>query len=146
MPMYRVEAFKPIPEHYNYATLPRGVPRDVPKMEPAQLASGARSVEVELWQPELRRVRVDIDRADRLQFRTSNYPGWTAFVDGKVTEIKTGDAGMIVIDLPAGEHSITLDYRLTPIRRASVWITLISSVLLFSLVVIHKWKSRTHME
>jgi Dolichyl-phosphate-mannose-protein mannosyltransferase len=146
MPMYRVEAFKPIPGHYNYATLPRGVPRDVPKMEPAQLASGAGSVKVELWQPELRRVRVETDRADRLQFRTSNYPGWTALVDGKVTEIKTGDAGMIVIDLPAGEHSITLDYRLTTIRRVSVWITLISSLLLFSLVVIAKWKSRARTE
>jgi hypothetical protein len=146
MPMYRVEAFKPILEHYNYATLPRGVPRDVPKMEPAQLASGAGSVEVELWQPEFRRVRVETGSADQLQFRTSNYPGWTALVDGKVTEIKTGDAGMIVIDLPAGEHSITLDYRLTAARRVSVWITLISSVLLFSLVVIAKWKSRVRGE
>jgi hypothetical protein len=142
MPMYRVEAFKPTPQHYNYATLPRGVPRDVPKVEPAQLASGAGSVNIELWQPEFRRVIVEIDRADQLQFRTSNYPGWTAIVDGRVTEIKTGDAGMIVIDLPAGEHSITLDYRLTPIRRVSVWITLISSVLLFSLIAIAKWKSR----
>ncbi len=142
MPMYRVEAFKPIPEHYNYATLPRGVPRDVPQMEPAQLVLGEGRVEVELWQPEFRRLKVEINRAAQLQFRTSNYLGWTAFVDGKVTEIKTGDAGMIVIDLPAGEHNITLDYRFTPIRLVSVWITLISSGWLFSLVVIAKWKSR----
>jgi 6-pyruvoyl-tetrahydropterin synthase related domain len=140
MPMYRVEAFKPIPEHYNYATLPRGVPRDVPKMEPAQLASGTGSVKVELWQPEFRRIRVETDRADQLQFRTSNYPGWTASVDGRVTEIKTGDAGMIVIDLPAGEHSVTLDFRSTPVRRMSVLITLISSVILFLLVVIARWR------
>jgi 6-pyruvoyl-tetrahydropterin synthase related domain len=140
-PMYRVEPFKPIPEHYNYATLPRGVPRDVPKMEPAQLASGAGSVNVELWQPEFRRIRVETDRADQLRLRTSNYPGWTAFVDGKVTEIKTGDAGMIVIDLPAGEHSITLDFRSTPVRWVSVWLTLISSVLLFLLIVIVKWRN-----
>jgi uncharacterized membrane protein YfhO len=146
MPMYRVEAFKPIPEHYNYATLPKGVPRDVPKMEPAQLASGTGSVNVELWQPEFRRIMVETDRADQLRIRTSNYPGWTAFVDGKVTEVNTGDAGMIVIDLPAGEHSVILDYRLTPIRRVSVWITLISSVLLFSLVVIAKWRNIAHRE
>jgi uncharacterized membrane protein YfhO len=142
MPMYRVEAFKPIPEHYNYATLPRGVPRDVPQMEPAQLVSGEGRVEVERWQPEFRRMKVELNGTDRLQIRTSYYPGWAAFVDGKVTEIMTGEAGIIEIDLPAGEHSITLDYRLTPIRRVSVWITLMSFVLLFSLVVIAKWKSR----
>jgi uncharacterized membrane protein len=141
MPMYRVEAFKPIPEHYNYATLPRGVPRDVPKMEPAQLVSGAGNVTVELWQPEFRQVKVELNGADRLQFRTSNYAGWNAFVDGKVTEIKTGDAGMIAIDLPAGEHSITLDFRPTRVRQLSVWITLISSALLFLLLVIAKWRN-----
>jgi len=128
-----VEAFKPIPEHYNYATLPRGVPRDVPKIEPAQVASGTGSVKIEVCQPEYRRVRVELEKPDRLLFRTSNYPGWTALVDGKVTEIKTGEAGMIVVDLPAGAHEITLDFRATRVRRISVWITLISSVLLLTI-------------
>jgi uncharacterized membrane protein YfhO len=140
-PMYRVEAFKPIPEHYNYATLPRDVPRDIPEMEPARLASGSGRVKIDVWKPEYRRVSVELEKPDQLQFRTSNYPGWTAFVDRKVTEIRTGEAGMIAIDLPAGAYGVTLDFRPTPVRRISVWITLISSILLFSLVVITKWKN-----
>jgi 6-pyruvoyl-tetrahydropterin synthase-like protein len=140
-PMYRVEAFKPIPEHYNYATLPRGVPRDLPKIEPARLASGGGSVNIELWQPEYRRVRVDLERPDRLEFRTSNYAGWTAVVDGKVAEIRTGENGMIVVDLPAGVHDVTLDFRATTVRQVSVWITLISSISLLALGIINKVKS-----
>jgi uncharacterized membrane protein len=139
-PMYRVEAFKPIPEHYNYATLPRGVPRDLPKIEPARLAFGGGSVNVELWQPEYRRVRVDLERPDRLEIRTSNYAGWTAFVDREVTEIRTGEAEMIVIDLPPGAHEVTLDFRATTVRQVSVWITLISSISLLSLGITNKIK------
>lgn len=141
-PMYRVEAFKPIPGHYNYATLPRGVPREVPKMEPAQMAAGAGNVIVEIWRPEYRRVNVYLEKPDRLQFRTSNYPGWTAFVDGKVTEIKTGAAGMIEVDLPAGAHEVGLDFRATPVRRISVWITLVSSMLLLVVLIISMFEAR----
>ncbi|MBO0799379.1 MAG: hypothetical protein J2P31_11215, partial [Blastocatellia bacterium] len=138
-PMYRVEAFKPIPGHYNYATLPRGVPREVPKMELARLVSGTGSVKIEVWKPEYRRVRVVLERADSLLFRTSNFVGWTAFVDDKITDIRTGEAGMIVVDLPAGEHDITLEFRSSSIRRVSVWITLISTMMLISLVFVAKW-------
>jgi hypothetical protein len=135
-PVYRGEAFKPIPEHYNYATLPRGVPREVPEMEQAQLASGAERIAIEEWRPEFRRLRIVLDNADRLHIRTSNFPGWTAFVDGKRSEIKNGDVGNIVIDLSPGEHQVALDFRSTPIRRASNWITFISIAFLISLFVI----------
>jgi hypothetical protein len=129
-PMYRAEAFKPIPEHYNYATLPRGVPREAPNVEPAQSASGDGSIVIERWQPEFRQLRVELDKADQLQFRTSNFPGWTAVVDGKIAEVKTGDFGDIVIELPAGRHQVTLDFRSTPIRKISDWITIVSFAVL----------------
>jgi hypothetical protein len=130
MPMYRAEAFRPIPEHYNYATLPRGATREAPKMELAQLSSGAGRITIERWQPELRRLRVELARPDQLQFRTSNFPGWTAFVNGRAGEIKEGRTGNIVLDLPAGEHQIDLDFRSTPIRRVGNWITIVSFALL----------------
>ena len=140
-PMYRAEAFKPIPEHYNFATLPRGVPHDVPKMELAQLASGTGRVTVERWEPEFRVLSVELDKPDQLQLRTSNFPGWTAFANGRAAEIKSGDVGQIVIDLPSGRSQVTLEFRSTPIRRASAWITLISFAVLTSMVVILKRRS-----
>jgi len=134
-PMWRVQSFEPNPEHYNYATLPRGAPRATPPMDRAQLASGNGRVTVEYWAPELRRLRVEAPKPDQLQFRTSNFAGWTAIVDGGLTEIKEGAVKNIVIDAPEGEHAVTLELRSTPVRRAGNIITILSLAILFSITI-----------
>jgi hypothetical protein len=52
-----------------------------------------------------------------------------------LAEIKEGAVKNIVIDLPEGEHSVTLELRPTPVRRAGVVITVISLALLFSITI-----------
>jgi hypothetical protein len=134
-PMWRAQWFEPNPEHYNYATLPRGAPREAPPIDRARLASGNGSVTIENWAPELRRLRVEAPKPDQLQFRTSNFAGWTATIDGGLAEIKEGAVKNIVIDLPEGAHSVTLELRSTPARRAGNVITLLSLALLFSITI-----------
>lgn len=133
-PMWRGQSFEPNLEHYNYATLPRGVPRETPPMGLARLASGAGRVTIKRWAPESRELQIELEQPDQLQFRTSNFAGWTATVDGAPVEIKEGALKNIVIDLPAGEHAITLELRPTPIRRASNFITVLSLALLLLIV------------
>jgi hypothetical protein len=133
-PMWRGQSFEPNPEHYNFATLPRGVPREAPSMDRVQLASGNGRVTIEHWAPELRRLRVEMEKPEQLQFRNSNFAGWTATVDGGLAEIKEGAVKNIVIDLPQGEHKVTLELRSTPVRRAGNVITLLSLALLFSII------------
>jgi len=54
---------------------------------------------------------------DQLLIRTFNFPGWTATVDGNPVALKTAeDLGDIEIDLTAGAHLVTLDFRDTPVR------------------------------
>src|SRR5262249_42287426 len=134
-PMWRAQSFEPNPEHYNYATLPRGAPRETPPMDRAQLASGNGRVTVEYWAPELRKLRVEAPKPGQLQFRTSNFAGWTAIVDGGLTEIKEGAVKNIVIDAPEGEHTVTLELRSTPVRRAGNVITILSLAILFSITI-----------
>src|SRR5215831_1010080 len=134
-PMWRAQSFEPHPEHYNYATLPRGAPREAPPMDRAQLASGNGRVTVEYWAPELRRLRVEAPKLDQLQFRTSNFAGWTAIIDGGLTELKEGAVKNIVIDMPEGEHAVTLELRSTPVRRAGNVITILSLAILFSITI-----------
>src|SRR5262245_48405358 len=117
-PMVRGQSFEPNLEHYNYATLPRGVPREAPPMDQAQLASGNGRVTIEQWAPESRRLRVETEKPDQLQFRASNFAGWTATVDDGLVEIKEGAVKNIVIDAPAGAHTVNLELRSTPVRRA----------------------------
>jgi hypothetical protein len=133
-PMWRAQSFEPHPEHYNIATLPRGVPLEAPPMDQAQLASGNGRVTIEYWTPESRRLRVETEKPDQLQFRSSNFAGWTATVDGGPVEIKEGAVKNIVIDLPAGEHTVGIEFRSTPARRAGAAITILALALLLSII------------
>jgi hypothetical protein len=134
-PMWRGQSFEPNLEHYNYATLPRGVPRETPPMDLARLASGAGRVTIERWAPERRELRVETKEPNQLQFRASNFAGWTATVDGKPVEIKEGAVKNIVIDLPAGEHNVTIELLPTPVRRVSNLVTVLSLALLVLVII-----------
>jgi hypothetical protein len=140
-PMWRGQSFEPNPEHYNIATLPRGVPREMTPpegadgMDRARLVSGNGRVTIERWAPELRKLRVEMEKPDQLQFRTSNFAGWTATLDGRLVEIKEDAFKNIVVDLPAGERTVALEFRSTPIRRAGNIVTIISLAILFSIII-----------
>lgn len=132
-PMVRGQAFEPNPNHYNFATLPRGAGRETPAMEKVQTASGGGRIVIGRWSPEDRGLQVDLARDDQLQFRTLNFPGWTATVDDQVVTTKNGAAQNIVIDLPAGTHRVRLEFKPTPIRRFGQWCTILSLTTLISL-------------
>ncbi len=134
-PMWRAQSFEPNLQHYNYATLPRGASRENPPMEPVQLAAGKGSINVERWTPEFRQLQVNLTGNDQLQFRTRNFAGWAATIDGKTAPIHEGEIKNILVDLPAGEHAVTLEFRSTPVRRFGNWTTIISFALLLSIIV-----------
>jgi len=135
-PYWRGQAFEPNPAHYNNATLPRGAPRNVPPMEPVRTSSGQGRIRIERWTPEDRALRVELELDDQLQFRTFDFPGWTATVDGRPAAIKHGTVRNIVVGAPAGSHRVALEFRSTPIRRASNWITVFSLALLVATIAI----------
>lgn len=141
-PMWRAQAFAPNPEHFNFATLPRGAVVEAPPMALAQTASGQGRVTITRWQPELREVTVELDAPDQLQFRTYNFAGWRALLDGQRAPLKEGAAGNIVIDVPAGRHQVVLDFRATPLRRASNWITAFASALLVAVLIFTRRRKR----
>src|SRR5262245_60938117 len=133
-PMWRGQSFEPNPEHYNISTLPRGVPRETTPMTHARLVSGNGRVTIERWAPELRELRVEMEKLDQLRFRTSNFMGWTATLDGRPVEIKEDAFKNVVVDLPAGDHRVALEFRSTPIRRAGNYVTVLSLALLFLII------------
>ncbi|MFN0111453.1 MAG: hypothetical protein ACKVZH_21525 [Blastocatellia bacterium] len=141
-PMWRAQSFEPNLQHYNYATLPTGSPRENPPMPPVLLAADKGSIITERWTPEFRRLRLSLSENNQLQFRTRNFAGWTATVDGQPVPINEGEVKNILIDLAAGEHQVTLEYRSTPIRRLSNWLTIISFAVLLSIVIINKRRNQ----
>ena len=58
-----------------------------------------------------------------------NIPGWEAYIDNKKTYITTANYSFIGLDIPKGEHSITLKYH-TPLLKQSIVLFFIS-ILIF---------------
>lgn len=74
------------------------------------------------------RVITDIDRPVR--FRQYYFPGWQATVNGEPAEIYADEEiGLITIDLSAGEHIVTLEYKGTRIQLIATVISLLSVVI-----------------
>ena len=62
--------------------------------------------------------------------------GWTALIDGQETDI-IESGGMMILKVPAGEHSIALNY-ITPGFRVGLAVTIISLVVFIGLIIISK--------
>ena len=67
------------------------------------------------------------------------WPGWQAEVDGVVADAypMTG-SGRLTVDLPAGEHTVTLQLRATPLRAAAEWISALTVVGLCAVFFQHR--------
>ncbi len=75
----------------------------------------ARNADLEVVSVSVGRDRVDAvvraDRAALVVVSVSDYPGWSATVDGRDAEIVTADAAFMGVAVPEGEHSVSLRFR-----------------------------------
>jgi len=62
-----------------------------------------------------------------------DYAGWQAMVDGAPVPITASDRyGLISLPVPAGEHTVEIDFGSTPLRKTAVFISILSlAALLF---------------
>jgi hypothetical protein len=56
------------------------------------------------------------EQGGRLVFARLAWPGYTATIDGQPVEVGNGEAGLITIAVPAGEHVLELDFRAPGLR------------------------------
>jgi hypothetical protein len=106
----------------------------------ALIVRGEGKTEVVSWKSAERVVRVNSRRPSSLRIRTFNFPGWTAYVDGAMTPLRTEKGtGAIIVDIPQGEHRLELRFEDTPIRLYSKLISIVSFLALaFTLVFLRR--------
>lgn len=76
-----------------------------------------------------------------LTVNTFDYPGWTATVDGEPVPITPSDRyGLISLPVPAGEHTVEIDFGSTPLRKTAVFISYLSLAILLFIA----WKLPRH--
>lgn len=138
LPMASFEAFEPAPQHFNDIIMPSNVPfwaGDLPTVEqPAGLLGQKGEISIRKWEPEHRELDVAARENAALVVRTFNFPGWTAKVDGREAAIEDfGQVAAIKLDLPAGDHVVTLDFLDTRAGRLGKGLSLASLLLLVAI-------------
>ncbi|MBU5612484.1 6-pyruvoyl-tetrahydropterin synthase-related protein [Geomonas azotofigens] len=98
--------------------------------------SGVASSAISKWDAERRSVEVNALTPSMLRIGTSFYPGWEAEVDGVKTPVGIEkQSGAMLVRVPQGRHTLTLNFVDTPVRRLAKYLSLLSlaTLLLYCL-------------
>jgi hypothetical protein len=120
------------------ASYERGGPID--KVNRATLPDGA-EVAILSHGPTHDRFRVTTPVSFVLRLYTFDFPGWTAYVDGRRADIEIArPEGFITVPVPPGEHTVLVRFEPIPVRRVSWLISAGSAVLLIACLVVWRLK------
>jgi hypothetical protein len=72
-------------------------------------------------------VAVTAETSGRIAFRTIDFPGWRAYLDGRLVQAQMAprdmllgvSPGFIVVEVPASEHRVQIAFGSTPVRAAA---------------------------
>ena len=74
-------------------------------------------------------LEVDVPRESWMVAAISWYPGWQARVDGKPVEIAKANYAFLGVPLPAGKHTVELEFNSASVR-IGAWISGLALALL----------------
>lgn len=83
-------------------------------------------------------LHIDTPIAFTAAFHLLYYPGWEAHIDGEQHAVRpaTDNTGYLLLDIPAGEHTVTLHYTGTTAQRLGDWATLLTALALAGLALL----------
>jgi hypothetical protein len=86
------------------------------------------------------RYQLDSPEPATLRFFQFDFPGWQATLDDQPRPIRPEvETGLILVDLPAGRHTLQLHFGETPVRLAAM---LVSGLALLGLLIAGFWRYR----
>lgn len=99
-------------------------------------------VEITKWEPQYREVHISVSQPSTVRFKTYNFPGWTARVDGNRVPMSSDRDGIQQIEVPPGLHRIQVSFENTPPRTAGTALSGLALVLIPGLVFLDRVKRR----
>lgn len=83
------------------------------------------------------RARVQSEGPTTLRYLSYDYPGWRATVDGVPTAIRReAPLGLMLIELPAGTHEVTVEFGNTPMRSLAELLSLLALVAIVGVAAV----------
>ncbi len=88
---------------------------------------------------------VRLSRPGTVEASTFWFPGWRVEVDGRTAPTRVVPVrGTISFDVPSGSHRISLKFERTPVRSASLLVSLVSAAALLGCAIFARRRSRPH--
>ncbi len=92
-----------------------------------------------------REYRFDVADPVRAVENTLYFPGWRVFVDGTESSIEFQDPahrGLMTFRVPAGTHTVTIQFGDTKVRKAANFLTILSLFVLIGVGTIRLWQQK----
>ncbi|MER2599534.1 MAG: DUF6541 family protein [Caldilineales bacterium] len=100
-------------------------------LEKAVLLSGSGSVHTTRLRSAQVTAAVNTDGAATVLFYTYDFPGWYATLDGRRVPHRTEPPyGLIAVDVPGGQHELTIRFGTTPVRNAGMVVSALSIAII----------------
>ncbi len=105
------------------------------KLDPVTLPAGA-AVTTLSHQVESDILQIDTPQVFSATLRTLYWPGWQIYLNGQPVEFSVAPStGLIQVEIPPGQHTLTLQLESTPLRTIGQWLSILSVVILSSLAL-----------
>lgn len=111
-------------------------PQDLPDTAPVVITPEGASSEIISWQPQYRSVAVRSDAPCVVRFKTYDFPGWTAKIDGQAASLTSDQDGVQTVAVPEGTHRIEVSFNNSPPRTAGLLLFVLAAVAIPALLVI----------
>ncbi len=108
----------------------------IPRLHADSLPGGAQLLSAQ-WTPIRADLRLRTPQRFRLVLDWFYFPGWQAWVDGEPVAVEPwGEEGLLSLEVPAGEHRLTVAFGETPLRHGADLLSLIALGLWLGLLAL----------
>jgi hypothetical protein len=87
-----------------------GPAASLPRTDAIVVKPRTASSEVIRWEPLYRQAVINADETTSVRFKTFNFPGWTARIDGAAAPIASDPACAQLISVPPGRHTVEISF------------------------------------
>ncbi len=122
---------------------PRGAERElhppVAQIGSLSILSGRGRVVAQSLMNSHRAFQFENEEPIRVRIDTYNYPNWVVRLDGRIVKAEAEPgSGLILVEVPAGSHTLTLDFEIvSPVER---WARVISGLTCLLVIGLELWK------
>jgi uncharacterized membrane protein len=101
-----------------------------------------RSVNITLWEPQHRKFSIAAGPSTEIRVRTFYYPHWIATNDGQSLATRSDTDGALLISVPDGATTVSLDFREPPRTRVSNLASFAGLLFIGALAIPGDWRRR----